>query len=186
MFMSAASDVTGGLVRSGSNTRCSHWIARSAFGLALVCAPVSPLSATTQGIQFTSQVSAPNACTIVVIRDGDFGVSADKKILSSKIAGGLSAIADVISGRNYRVTAEAPTGFNLGPSNAALNTVFEARFSGVSVSRGRDFAERNGSVAERLRGGASTTRVTMHLVATRTGSTFPSGIYEGTVVLRCE
>lgn len=179
-----AKDREGLYVRSAWNRHHSRLL--SVFALFSAVVSSSHVFAASQGVQFTSQVSTPNTCTIVVIRDGGFGISIDKKILSSKLPGGLSATADVISGRNYRVTAQAPTGFDLGPANAALNTAFEARFSGVDISRGRNFIERNGSVAERLRGGSSTTRVSMHLIATRTGSTFPSGTYRGTVILRCE
>jgi hypothetical protein len=147
---------------------------------------VGTANAASENMRFRAQLSAPNACTINVIRDGDFGVSANKRVLSSKIAGGLSAIADINSGAAYNISAIPVNYFTLGPSGASLNTAFEARFSGVDISRGRTFAERSGSLPMLLRTGVSITRVNVHMIATRTGSSFPGGEYEGTVVLRCE
>ncbi len=151
-----------------------------------LAAPVTNAYAEAQGVYFGAQLSSPNACTINVIRDGNFGVSADKKILSSKLAGGLSAIADVTSQMPYLVSAIPYNYFTQGPANANLSTTFEARFSGTDIFRGRTFAEQLGTNAVRLRGNLSITRLNIHLIATRTGSSFPSGTYEGTVTVRCE
>jgi hypothetical protein len=184
--------------RSARNARCLNLFGRMRFlavktVLCSALISVVPFSGTitqagasSQGVHFAAQISAPNACSIIVRRDGDFGLSADKKVLSSKIIGGLSAIADVNSGSNYNVTAIAYNFFTQGPADASLNTAFEARFSGIDVFRGRTFTERTGSSAVALRTGTSITRLNVHMIATRTGSQFPGGFYEGTVVVRCE
>jgi hypothetical protein len=168
----AARDREGVRVCSKWNQHRSRLFAVATFLSIIGLASQAP--AASQGVQFTSQVSSPT------------GISTDKKVLSSKISVGLSAIADITSGSNYNVTAEAPSGFSVGPSDSALNTTFAARFSGIDVFRGRTFAERSGSSAVTLRTGISITRLNVHLIATRTGSQFPSGTYEGTVVVRCE
>ncbi len=157
----------------------------SLVGLSFVASPLLN-AASAADVNFTAQLSAPNACTINVIRDGDFGISADLKVLSSKLPGGLSAVADVTSQRPYEISAIATNFFTTGPTNASLNTTFESRFSGTDIFRGRTFAERLGTDPVRLRGNLSITRLNVHLIATRTGSTFPSGAYVGNVTVRCE
>jgi hypothetical protein len=156
--------------------------------LVVLSSVTSPLleTASAADVRFSTQLSAPNACTINVIRDGNFGVSADLKVLSSKLPGGLSAVADVTSQRPYDISAIATNFFTTGPANANVNTTFESRFSGTDIYRGRTFAERLGTDAVKLRGNLSITRLNVHLIATRTGSSFPSGAYVGSVTVRCE
>ena len=158
---------------------------RAAFSLVLALAATSA-SATTEGIPFVGNITDPNRCAINVLSDGQFGISADFHTLSSKLPGGVGGVADVTSSRPYDITVEALPFFTHFPGGGNTNTTFEARFSGVSIDRGRDFAEQSGSTPVRTRGGTTTTRVTTQLIATRTGSAFPSGNYTGTVVVRCE
>ncbi len=153
---------------------------------AVLLATGASSQAATSNVTFTSTLSPNNSCTIVVVNDGRFGVAANVRQLSSKLAGGLAAVANIISTTNYRISAIAnptltsyPTGGNTGVTMAAL-------YSGQSVTNGRTFTERNGTSRVRLRNGLSTTRVTVHLSATRTGSAFPTGYYQGKVTLRCE
>lgn len=180
----------GVCVRSAKNQRCSRLFGIQAPFAALftVVSSLSPLinTAAAANMQFSAEVTPPNGCTIVVQRDGLLGLSGDKKVLSSKLAGGLSGIADVFSGGNYSLTAESTPGFTTAPSGGNSNTTFSSLFSGIDIFRGRTFSERNGTNPIHLRGGISITRVNVHLVATRTGSDFPGGDYTGSVVVRCE
>ena len=142
--------------------------------------------AATAGVTFTGNVTVNNSCTIVVQNDGRFGMSADLRQLSSKLAGGAPAVANIVSTRNYRISAIAVPNLTSYPTGGNTNVTMAARYSGQSISNGRTFTERPGANRIRLRNGLSTTRVTVHLAATRTGSAFPSGYYQGTVTLRCE
>lgn len=153
-------------------------------GLALL--PGSDAFAVTGPVVFSGNITVNNSCAINVINDGRFGTSANMRQLSSKLAGGAPAVADIVSSRNYRISAIAvptltsyPIGGNTGVTMASL-------YSGQSISSGRTFTERPGTTTVRLRNRLSTTRVTVHLSATRSGSAFPSGYYQGTVTLRCE
>lgn len=140
----------------------------------------------TAGVPFRGSVTTANACTIIVRQDGTFGLSANGMVLSSKLAGGIAGIADIISGSNYFISATTFPFFTQFPPLGNNNTTFQSRFSGQSISRGRTFAERPGTNRVRLRTGNSTTRVNVHLIATRTGTPFPAGNYRGVVVVRCE
>jgi hypothetical protein len=177
-------------VRSAKNSHRSRLISLRSSLLAALVALVTVTSSTNQavsaGVEFRSEVTPPNACTVLVRRDGDLGLSGDKKVLSSKIAGGLSGIADVFSSGAYDLYAETTGYFSTSPALGNLNTTVVSLFSGIDIFRGRTFAEQDGSIPVTLRRGISITRVNVNLVATRTGSDFPGGDYTGTVVVRCE
>jgi hypothetical protein len=159
-------------------------IAGVAAFAALACASVS--HSATGGIVFRGSVTRNNSCAINVINDGILGLNGGLSLMSSKIAGGSAAVADIVSTTNYRISAIVTPGFTVSPAGGNTSTTFQARYSGQNINRGRNFAERVGTSRVRLRTGNSTTRVSVHLIATRTGSSFPSGHYEGTVTLRCE
>jgi hypothetical protein len=176
--------------RAGKGQSSPHALVRLAVSSAL-CATgqlisAAPAYAATGNVTFTSNVSVNNSCAIVVVNNGRFGVAVNVRQLSSKLSGGMAAVANIVSTTNYRISAipnpaltSYPTGGNTGVAMAAL-------YSGQSISNGRTFSERNGTSRVRLRNGLSTTRVTVHLAATRAGSAFPSGYYQGAVTLRCE
>lgn len=158
---------------------------RAAIVLAL--APwASAAGATTEGVPFIGNITDANRCTVNVQSDGQLGVSADYMTLSSKLPGGVGGVADVTSTRPYDITVDVVPSFTHFPSGGNNNTTFQARFSGISIFRGRDFAEQSGTSSVRTRGGISITRVTAQFIATRTGSAFPSGNYTGMVIVRCE
>jgi hypothetical protein len=158
--------------------------------LAVACAlaAISPqmAGAANTGVPFIGSVTTANQCSITLIRDGTFAFSADRMQMSSKLAGGLSGQAEVQSNHAYTVTAEAVPVFGIYPAGGNTNTTFAARFAGTSIFNGRTFAEQPGSTGVVLRNGRSRTLLDVHLTATRTGSPFPTGTYQGTVVIRCE
>jgi hypothetical protein len=136
-------------------------------------------------MQFSAEVTPPNACTMILGRDGELGISVDKKTLSSKIAGGLSGIVDVFSFGSFDVTADAPSGFSTAPASGNVGVSMATRFSGIDIFRGRTFSERDGDLPVTLRSGISITRLNIHLIATRP-TEFPGGDYTGVVTVRCE
>ena len=142
--------------------------------------------AATGSVVFTGNVTAQNQCQITVVNDGTFGLSADRRTLSSKIAGGSAAVATVRSTRRYDVTAIALPTFTLFPNSGDQNVTFQSRWAGLSLQNGFTFAERDGNISFRTPLGLSRTQLTVNLIATRTGSEYPSGYYQGVVVIRCE
>lgn len=157
-----------------------------AFGFAGLAVSGSNAFAATASVTFTGNVVVNNTCSINVINDGRFGLSANARQLSSKLSGGLAARADIVSTRNFRISAIAVPTLTSYPVGGNTGVTMASRYSGQSISNGRTFGERNGTSRVTLRNGLSTTRVTVHLSATRTGSAFPSGYYQGTVTIRCE
>ncbi len=151
----------------------------------LVCFSFSAAAAT-GNVVFSGSITTSNQCTITVVNDGTFGISADKMQLSSKLAGGLAAVADIRSNHAYNISAIAVPTLTSYPVGGNTSVSLQSLYSGVSILNGATFAERNGNVPVTLRNGLSRTRVTVNLVATRTGSPYPVGYYEGTVTLRCE
>ena len=148
-------------------------------------------------IQFnTSATVSAESCVIQVIQNGTMTANPSSTVLSSKNAGGIGARAIVTSrkrgrgnnpGPRFRVTLEAPFSFSGAPVGGNTNVNFTTRFSGISISRGKNFAERNGTNSVRLRRhGTSVTEITGHLIATKTTGAFPSGSYSGQATLRCE
>jgi hypothetical protein len=143
--------------------------------------------AATGGVQFRGSIAQTNICAIIVNNDGRLGVNPTQRQLSSKLTGGQAASADIVSTTNYFISAIAAPTFAIAPAGGNTNTTLVSRYSGQNISRGRTFAERLGTSRVRLRTGPSRTRLTVHLIANRTGATsFPAGAYRGVVTLRCE
>lgn len=142
--------------------------------------------AATGNVVFQGSITTNNSCAINVRQNGRLGISADYRTLSSKLAGGLVGIADVTAIGNFQISATTIPSFTVAPVGGNTNTTFQSLFSGASVLFGANFAERPGSNPVTLPFILSITRLNIHFVATRTGSSFPTGPYEGTVVVRCE
>jgi hypothetical protein len=138
------------------------------------------------GVDFTAKVTAANSCTVVVKNHGAMGLSADKKTLSSKIPGGSFGQADVFSNGAFKLYAETSGKFSIFPPTGNIGTVLSSFFSGSGIQNSRNFVEQSGAVPITLRSGSSITRLKVNLVATRSGSAFPGGHYQGIVVIRCE
>jgi hypothetical protein len=142
--------------------------------------------AATGNVQFRGTIAQTNICAILVNNDGRLGVNATQRQLSSKLTGGAAASADIVSTTNFFISAIAAPTFAIAPVGGNTNTTMQSRYSGASVTNGRTFTERLGTSRIRLRTGPSRTRLTVHLIANRTGSSFPAGAYRGVVTLRCE
>jgi hypothetical protein len=165
----------------------SHW-----YGILAVAAtaalllPFKASQAATGSVIFNGNVSVVNTCIIQVINDGRFGIRPDLRQLSSKLAGGLGAVAEITSTRNFRVSAIPTPTLSAFPVGGDTGVTLTSTFSGRNITNGRTFADRAGNRAIRLRNGLGRTRLTVHMLATRAGSAFPSGYYQGEVVIRCE
>ena len=176
------------------------WGGRLASSLA-ICALFSSVALNTKPASANVGLNSgiivtDNRCEIVINSSGTLAPSADQMVLSSQETGGVGGIATVTSikpaggggnPRQFTLTFEAPTTFTSMPTGGDTGVTFEARYSGVSISNGRNFGEREGSRSIPLRStGVSITEVTGHLIATRTGTTFPQGAYSAVGTLRCE
>ncbi len=182
-------------LEKGSGLSCEAL--RGRIGNAQKCLALTPVllaalftcgvQAATGNIQFSSTIAQTNICAILVNNDGRLGVNTVQRQLSSKLPGGAAASADIVSTTNFRISAIAATSFAIAPAGGNTNTTITARYSGLSITNGRTFAERLGTSRVRLRTGPSRTRLTVHMIANRTGSSsFPAGAYRGVVTLRCE
>ena len=134
-------------------------------------------------------------CTINVLRNGRLTPNVQSTILSSKNPGARPARARVrsIRPRNsnsppFNLRFLPPSRFSSGPLGANTDVVFSTLFSGRTAGRrGRNWQERNGTVAIRLlEGGNSASIVTAHLIATKTTGIFTAGRYVANPVLLCE
>lgn len=138
-------------------------------------------------VNFGINIYTPNACFIVVRNDGTLGVDATRQVLSSKEAGGVSAVADVYSFSNYWLQVDAVPFFLAMPTGGDSGVTISSTFSGTALNpRGRTFAERPGNNRIRLRRRYSATRVTIDMAANRVGSPYPAGDYTALSILRCE
>lgn len=146
----------------------------------------APSNAVTGSVVFTGNISTSNQCSVIVANDGTFAFSADRMVLSSKLPGGSAAVAEVRSNHAYNITAIAVPMLTSFPSGGNNNVTLQSLFSGQSIQNGSVFAEQNGTTAVTLRNGLSRTRVSVNLIATRTGTPYPMGYYQGTVTIRCE
>lgn len=138
-----------------------------------------------QDIPFQGTVETPNFCTIFIRNNGTLAQNPDGSVLSSKLPGGQSAVADVRSFGNYQVTAQHSQFWNTSPIPSHAETTFEPTFSGVSLFNGVNFSEQAGNVPVFLRF-FSFTRMTIDLVATHNTASFPVGDYTSQVSLICE
>lgn len=158
----------------------------SALCVASALSSATPSHATTGNVVFEGTIDTNASCSVTVRQNGRFGVSGDLKTMSSKIAGGQVGLADVLAFGNYQVSAVTLPFFSSAPAGGNAGTTFQSLFSGASLLLGANFAEQAGNSPVNLPVGLSYTRISAHLVATRTGSTFPTGFYQGTIVVRCE
>jgi type 1 fimbria pilin len=161
-------------------------LARTAVALALIYS-AWPLNANAaQGnVQFWGNITVNNSCVITLVRNGQMAPSTDLRQLSSKLAGGMSGVADITSLRSYDVSVDAPSFFITAPGTGNNGVAFATTFSGTSIYRGVAFAEQPGGQKVRLNNGYSVTRVNVHLAANRPTS-FPAGNYAAITTVRCE
>ena len=155
-------------------------------------------SAITMDLPFGSgAVVSGETCSISLINPGTLASNVGNTILGSKETGGVAGSAVVTSrkhtrasgtrGPRFRVSFEPPSSFTSAPATGNDNVVFSTRMSGTAVGRGTTFGERNGTNSRQLRrGGTDNTRITAHLIATKSTGTFAAGTYQAEGVLRCE
>ncbi len=141
-----------------------------------------------QSVPFTGTIGQSSSCTIIVQRNGTMTPNAAKDQLSSKFAGGESAIAEVepfngiytVSARPYEVWNSAPE------DHSAPNTNWQASHSGTY--RGNFlYGERTTPIRLRARNNRIAYLMEIHLEVAKTGgNTFANGGYSADVGVLCE
>lgn len=159
----------------------------SCIGLAIttIMASINSTHASETGVHFGGDVTNNAFCIIFVNQPGTLAPNIGSTQLSSKLPGGSAGTAEVWSFRRYEVSVSSPTYFDTYPTGGDIGVNFTTTFSGRTLRRGRNFAERPGDSPIRTRRGFSRTEITVNLTADKADG-FPSGDYSAHTVLRCE
>lgn len=156
-------------------------------GLALLFSAVTlsatiPLEAATRNIVFNAAISTAGNCAITVRFNGTLGVSANVRQLSSKIAGGSQASADIFMSGRHRVSVDTPGVFAIAPSGGDTGVTRTTSWNGNILPGGVSWPERTTPLGFI---GTGSIRTYIHYVANRP-SAFPNGHYQALSVIRCE
>ncbi len=154
------------------------------FAIAL-CA-LMPTSVGAANMRFAGNISEPNACVILIDSNGTLAQNSSGSVLSSRLTGGTSGIARVLSFRNYSISVVPRSHWVSSPIDGDQDTDFSPSFSGTSILGGVNFARRPGDATLQLPFRLTFTRMRIDLEATHQSGSFPSGAYQGEVTLRCE
>lgn len=168
--------------------RVGSWLRSSTLaGMALVLfagmfSATSPLEAATGDVVFNGTISSVGLCTITIRYNGTLGVSTNLRQLSSRIAGGAEASADVwMSGRN-RVSVDTPSIFAVAPNDGDTGVTRSTTWRGNILPAGSSWPDRTTPLGFI---GTGNIRTYINYVANRP-TAFPGGHYEAISVIRCE
>jgi hypothetical protein len=142
----------------------------------------SPLEAATRNIVFNAAITTAGNCAITVRNNGTLGVSANVRQLSSKIAGGSEASADIFMSGRHRVSVDTPGVFAIAPNGGDTGVTRTTSWRGNILPGGTSWPERTTPLGFI---GTGSIRTYVHYVANRPDS-FPNGSYQALSVIRCE
>lgn len=166
-------------------------VASKMLAISTALALSGPASAATGNVTFSGNINSASTCTVIVNNNGTLGVSGNVRQLSSKIAGGTPGRATVLQRGIYDIYATTLPAFSVGPTGADIGVTRQVLFSGVATNLVSGFSvtipEMNAFPGIRVNSFGQDSRVNLnlHFIADRPTS-FPSGPYQATVVLRCE
>jgi hypothetical protein len=169
-------------------TICKLRTRRAALaGLAAILSAVTfsatlPLEAATRNIVFNAAISTAGNCAITVRNNGTLGVAANVRQLSSKIAGGSRASADVFMSGRHRVQVDTPGVFAIAPNGGDTGVTRTTSWSGFILPGGTSWPERTTPLGFI---GTGSIRTFIDYVANRP-DTFPNGSYQAISIIRCE
>ncbi len=141
-----------------------------------------PLEAATRNIVFNAAISTAGNCAITVRFNGTLGVSANVRQLSSKIAGGSQASADVFMSGRHRVSVDTPGVFAIAPNGGDTGVTRVTSWNGNILPAGASWPERTTPLGFI---GTGSIRTYIDYVANRP-TAFPNGQYQALSVIRCE
>lgn len=168
--------------------RVRTWLRSSAFaGIALISgaaslATISPLEAATANIVFNGTISSAGNCAITIRYNGNLGVSTNLRQLSSRIAGGSEASADLWMSGRHRVSVDTPTVFAIAPGGGNTGVTRSTEWRGNILPAGTSWPDRTTPLGFT---GTGSIRTYINFVANRP-TAFPGGHYEAISVIRCE
>ena len=137
-------------------------------------------------VLFGGNLTTNNACWIIVRQPGDFATNASNTMLSSRLPGGQSGIADVFAIFPYQISVDTPPFFTSRPLGGDDNVTYQAFFAGQALNpRGSTFPSQPGNNPVTLSNFFSYTRLTVDLEASRPDP-FPTGNYSTYAIVRCE
>jgi hypothetical protein len=142
----------------------------------------SPLEAATRNVVFNAAITTAGNCAITVRNNGTLGVSANVRQLSSKIAGGSEASADIFMSGRHRVSVDTPGVFAIAPNGGDTGVTRTTSWRGNILPGGASWPERTTPLGFI---GTGSIRTFVHYVANRPDS-FPNGSYQAISVIRCE
>jgi hypothetical protein len=142
----------------------------------------SPLEAATRNIVFNAAITTAGNCAITVRNNGTLGVSANVRQLSSKIAGGSEASADIFMSGRHRVSVDTPGVFAIAPNGGDTGVTRTTTWRGNILPGGANWPERTTPLGFI---GTGSIRTFVNYVADRP-TAFPNGHYQAISVIRCE
>lgn len=157
--------------------------------LAVTLGSALALLSITQNTALAANVDAPvvftglilETCVVNVSTPGLLAVSSDATTLSSSEAGGISAIASVVTNSaNSTIEVIEPSAFTLAPNGADDNTTFSTSYQ---LTGATSTAILNGTASTPLDTGATT--MTIDAAATKSTGTYGAGSYTLTATVRC-
>jgi hypothetical protein len=167
---------TGRPLRSGTFAGLALLVSAATLSATL------PLEAATRNIVFNAAITTAGNCAITVRFNGTLGVSANLRQLSSKIAGGSEASADVFMSGRHRVQVDTPGVFAIAPNGADTGVTRTTSWSGNILPGGASWPERTTPLGFI---GTGSIRTFINYVADRP-TAFPNGHYQALSVIRCE
>lgn len=190
--MTISQDSRAGLTGKFSRTQGAIRFGAVAAMLATaIAAQVTPTEAATGNVIFQGNINSTSSCVIAVNQQGDLGVSANLRQLSSKITGGRPGKVTILQRGIYTVTAIALPFFSSGPAGADTGVTRSVRMSGSAVNLVSGFTvaipEMDGAPGFQVNSFNNNSRVNLdiHYIADRI-TNYPSGFYQSIVTVRCE
>ena len=170
------------IAKSGSRYRM-----RALAGMALIVAAsglatTQPLEAATANIVFNGTISSAGNCAITIRYNGTLGVSTNLRQLSSRIAGGSEASADIFMSGRHRISVDTPTVFAIAPNGGNTGVTRTTEWRGNILPAGASWPDRTTPLGFI---GTGSIRTYINYVANRP-TAFPGGQYEAISVIRCE
>ena len=151
-----------------------------AIAAGVLVAPVQA-HAVTGNVIFNADVQ--NTCAIVVNDAGTLTTNVGQTQLSSENAGGAAGTATITTtSAAFKASVANPTAFDSAPAGGGTSTSFASKFSGSGATT---IASTLAS-APAVSLNTGVTNVSVHLAATKSTGSFPTGLYAATVVLTCQ
>lgn len=178
--------MAGGLIKLRNFLNANSAAVLAALAIVMNTIVVGDVQPAQSGVKFGANLTANNACSIVIRNGGTMVQSPSATQMSSMFAGGQSGVADVFAIFPYEISVSPPPFFTTRPPGGENGVTYKTWFSGQALNaRGANFPTQEGSIPVQLSRYFSYTRLTVDLEANRPDP-FPSGDYATYATVRCE